>query len=176
MSEQRRNPHSLTLWESSKNEAGLVATGAVLGCALGLGGGYIVSQAAGTPLGLSLAAGGAAGAVAGGGVAAYSVHRMHESRADAALYADEAIADTMRVGRARSVRERRTDSIQAAVSGGMREALEGAQLQEAVSGGMREALGGIQLPTASSVADAVAEAISETIDSKLEDLIPAQMS
>ncbi len=153
MSEQQKNPHSLTMWESTKDEAGLVATGCVLGCAVGVGGGYVVSQAAGTPLVPSLVVGGAAGTIVGGGVAAYAAHRIHEARADAALYADAAIADAMRAGRARSVGERRSANIQGAISGGMREALQG-----------------VEFPTAEAIAEGVADALGD----KLEAILPEQ--
>lgn len=148
MSEQK-NPHSLTVWESTKDEAALVATGCVLGCAVGVGGGYIVSQAAGTPLVPSMVIGGAAGTLVGGGVAAYAAHRMHESRADAALYADAAIQDAMQAGRARSVSERRNSNIQKAIASGMKDALEG-----------------VNFPSADEIADAIGD--------KFEAILPDQ--
>ena len=81
---EEKNRHSLTVWETTKDEAGLVAVGCVLGCAVGVGGGYIVSQAAGTPLTPSLLVGGGIGTVVGGGTAMYGAHRIKEARAQAA--------------------------------------------------------------------------------------------
>jgi len=96
MSEENQNKrHSTTAWESSKSEAGLVAAGAVLGGVAGVGGGYIVAQAFGTPPVPTYIIGGTVGVALGGGTAAYAASRMHEARAEAARYADVAIDEAI---------------------------------------------------------------------------------
>jgi len=72
---------SQSVWESSKDEAGLIVAGVVLGGAVGVGGGAVVSQLAGTPMTASLVVGGVAGAAVGGTVATYEAHRLHEVQA-----------------------------------------------------------------------------------------------
>ena len=87
MEQKPRNPYSVSVWQSTKDEAGLVVLGVAGGATLGVGGGYLVSQGFGTPVVPSMIVGGVAGGAVGGASAAYVAHRIHEARADAAAEA-----------------------------------------------------------------------------------------
>lgn len=93
----RQNPYSRNLGGVIKSEAGIVATGIVLGGVGGATVGFAVSQVAGTPLVPSMAVGGAAGAAIGGGVGVYYASRLDNARAKAVLEADELICKRLDV-------------------------------------------------------------------------------
>lgn len=87
--------HSRTVWSNTKDEAALVASGVILGGAVGTVGGFTVSQLAGTPLVPSMVVGGVTGAAVGGTVAAYGAHRLHEAEAAAMRHADAVVVAGM---------------------------------------------------------------------------------
>lgn len=127
MSESMKNIHSRTLWSSTKEEAGLVAAGCVLGGAVGVGGGYAVSQLTGAPLVPFLVLGGTVGVAVGGGVAVYGAHRIQEARAEASAYTDYALGQEIaRIG-GRPAPTKKPD-IETMIESGMTGALKNAQI------------------------------------------------
>lgn len=93
----RENPYKRSMGRVVRSEAGIVATGVLLGGVGGATVGFTVSQIAGTPLVPSMAVGGVAGAATGGSLGILYASRLDNARANAVLQAEEMICKQLDV-------------------------------------------------------------------------------